>query len=272
MKNKTKKILEIIGLAIILAFIFQASSFVLSETLFRRDINALSPTTGAFLGAFFAFFFIRVADMLKEMFERKKRHQRAVVKFQHTASEYFNRIIDNIGVIDDFVAAIETTKDKDIIPICMHKFHHFGLDKNILLDLYNTKLINEIFSFNDSLIRSNNDMDLLMSFSREMRQALAGASISREEYKFNVSNMACKFTDFKKFLIHLDKKTARLVAASRLLLKNRMFWNRCIRLFLKEKFPSEKDIMEEMSVLNKEREQITTESEGENKEIFSKTK
>lgn len=255
---KTKKFIIFVGLAVIFGFLFRTTAAVFSKMLFI-------PATDAFLGAFFAFLFIRLGDFLKTIHDKIKRHHNALVRFQYMCNEYFNIIVDNISVVNNFAKLVEKTITTSIIPVYINRFHPFEIDKNILLDFQDIKLINEAFSFHDDLNRTNSDMANFTRFYNEMRQGMLQGNISREEYKYNIQNIVGEFKKVKNFFEYLDEKTERMVAISRCLLRDKF-----LKIFFKNKFPSEKELAKEIIKLQEERKKIQEDSKKEKEQIFNK--
>lgn len=264
---KLKKLLIICTLGVIFAFIFCAANFVISEILCKSSINTLSPTANAFLGAFFAFLFVRLGDFLNVYREKIKIHHNALVKLQYMCNEYLNIIDDNKNVIANFCSLIDSTLSTNIVPIYINRFHPFEIDKNILLSFQDITLINKTFTYNDDLISANTDMANFTGFYTEMRQGLLQKNISPQDYKENMKRMLDEFKKLEKFFIHLDKKTDEMAAITRCMLNDSIF-----KIFFKNKYPSIKQIQDEIMILSKEREKIRKESEKEKKEIFGDLK
>lgn len=268
--DKFKKITEIICFSIIFAFFFLASQQVLNEIIFHDESNRVIPITNAFLGAFFAFLFIRIGDFLNAIYARKKQHHTALVRLEYFLNECFNQIIDNISVIDGFISFINKTKDTNIIPIYANTFQPFDINKEILVDLANIDLINEIACFFVDLNRANSDMLIFSRIYDELREGLIQKTISRVEFKYNISNLVLKLAELKKYFLSLEQKTEKNCSIVRLLLKDKMIWSQIVSKLFKDKLPENSKIIDEISKLHEERQQNIAKSKQKIDQILQK--
>jgi len=265
--NKTKKVTEVCCYAIIFCFFFLASQYVLKETIFSDNQN-LTPTANAFLGAFFAFLFVRIGDLFSDIYKRRKRHYTALVRLEYFLNECFVQHFDNINVIDGFISLIDETKDKSVIPFYANTFHPIEFDKNILLDLANIGLINEVAELFCDFKRANSDMATSTKIYNELKEGLIQKTISRVDFKQSVLYLAQRLAELKKFFINLDSKMERNCAVVRLLLEDKMLWKQAINKCWPNSFPSEHLIREEMKKLSDERQQNIDKSKKEIEQIL----
>jgi hypothetical protein len=98
--QKLRTIVEISLTAIVFGFV-AAISFIVFKPLFTATNSATRDGfQGAFMGALFAFIFVRLGDALTRIYQRLTKNQTALVRLQHHLNDSLNLISDDIYIID----------------------------------------------------------------------------------------------------------------------------------------------------------------------------
>nr|MBU1328985.1 hypothetical protein [Candidatus Omnitrophota bacterium] len=225
----------------------------------------------AFMGAFFAFLFVRIGEMLTKLYEREVKNYNALIRLEYSCNENVDSISNNIWIIEDFVSIMDAGLNSNQPVIYANKMHLIKFDDNILLNLSSIDFINKIFDFKITLSRVNNDIDTLNSMGENFKGNLMQGNINYDTYKINMRNLIAKSLELKKFLKSLESKTVGIVACAEVLSKKQkplftriMHFMCCKRAFSK-KFDEE--VKAQIIQIEKDRAQISTKSQEEINEI-----
>lgn len=259
------KALPIIFLGMIAAFIFVFGVFIFDKIFIQTDLDYINNAIGAFMGAFFAFLFIRISEVFTKIYERKKRHNDALVKLEYIYNEYLNIISDNIFIIDDFIGISQDAIQKNQPFIYFNNLHQFPINKEIILDLYNIDLINEVFSFNSNINKINDSIDAVNRAYAEIKNIFIQKQIDYKTYEINVNMLIKKFQEIKKFLVALTEEDKEVIAMIRILLERKP-----LLIHLKEYFSDKlkKQIPEEIKKIEKEINTVETKDKKRINEIL----
>lgn len=230
-----RKIFPIMLLIVIFAFIFAFGIFVFDKIFFQSDSGYINNAIGAFMGAFFAFLFIRISEAFTKIYERENRHYNALVRLEHICNGYLNIISDNIFVIDDFIDIAQKAVQNDKRFIYFDVLHEFSIDKEITLDLANIELINEVFSLEVGVKKMNYSINATNRFYTDIKNAFIQKNIDFETYKINVNKLIEKLIQLKSFLTDLEKEDKRVLAISRILMKSKPIFIHFIHLVVSKK-------------------------------------
>ena len=208
---------------IILAFITVYTTDVFNKLFIESNSKFTESASAAFLGAFLAFIFVRVADFFKSYSDRVAKSHSALVKLQHSLNNLLTSLDDNIYVIEIFEKIYNTYKVKspEHTFIWANKLHPVELHNDIIIDLLNIDLINELFSLNIHLRKLNNSMDTTNDAYQESKNALIAKNITPQNYLDNVANLYSNLLTIKKFLKDAMNETTIVFAAIRILAKQK---------------------------------------------------
>jgi hypothetical protein len=193
MNQRTKNALEVLTLTLIAAFGGAIALGIFVDLFWAADSRPSEAFRGAFLGAFFAFLFVRLSAALTTIFERREKGRNALIVIQHHLREVINNLHDNIYVMDK-LADYEKALRGGQPTIFMNTFSSVPPMNTLIIPLMNLDLINELAEF-DVDIRKLNDSTrtwersnekLLDSFiSKQLDQAsfVVNALASCEEAK-----------------------------------------------------------------------------------------
>lgn len=169
---------------------------------------------GAFAGAFFAFLFLRLAEGLKSLYDRKVRHHHGLIKLEYQG----NMLLDAIGLnryeIDQIVASFDAGQVSGDIIFTTNRPVPFDFDAGVMYDLTNLDIINQVLSYRLQINRFNADIDGVLSMSDLFRTSFLEGNLGKENYVRNYAISVSKFKDIRAFLDAFEKTTKRLVATA----------------------------------------------------------
>lgn len=174
-----------------------------------QEFNFVSIVTGgigAFLGAYFAFFFMRVTEHLRRVYDRQKKHYDTLVRFEHELNNYLNIINDNIQVIKNFRRTVENGDVYWSLPRTLPIY------RELVVDLANLKIINELSGLNTTLRKINDDIENLTGAYSEIKRAYLSGRLNQVEYKKNASRMADGFETGQKAFQQLTNEVIDMLA------------------------------------------------------------
>jgi len=259
---KIINIIEIISLAIIVAFFFIFAANFFNNLFFQSTILS-GQFIGAFMGALFAFLFVRLGDGLTRFYKRKLKNYNALVKLERQINIYLNVISDNIFIIDDFTDYIKEIINNDKPVIYFNVLHEFLIDKDNSLDLSNLDLINKVFSFEMGIEKMNHSIVSTNRFYSDIKIAFIEKNIDFNTYKKNIFSLKSKLSELKKFLVGLEQESKELGAMTRLLMREKPLLTKLTYLFIRKRISEKikKEIPKEVEKLEDEIKNTKKESE-----------
>ena len=160
MREKAAAILFVI----ILGFVGVVSFHVFNRLFIEADSTFIHTGASAFLGAFFAFIFVRVGDFFKSYSNRISKNHNSLVKLEYLLNTLIGRLDGNIHAIESFeeIYAL-TTKGigQSQVFVWVSRLHPVTLYDDLLLDLTNIDLVNELFILNLRLRALNESMETI---------------------------------------------------------------------------------------------------------------
>jgi len=258
-----KDIVTAIFFSVIFVFVFIVATYISGKIFVAHSIPYIENGLAAFMGAFFAFLFLRVSDWLTKLYDRQVKGYNGLVKLDQALNRNLALIAHELFVMKSHEGALKETKEEDKISSSPQKFDLFPIHDEILLELTDIKLINELFRYNDDLRKVNYDMSAandslnnLIQYSRDRGDVAT--------YLYNVEKIKSQsFPIYKKFLNNkIKEETFNLLAKTRVLSKRKrplftkiMFW--IIRIDYSEKLlekikDEKKTVLEEYKLIQKE--------------------
>jgi hypothetical protein len=123
------------------------------------DRDVFKALLGGFSGAFFAFTFVRMADWLKRLADRLEKDHSAVIAHTALPERLFRDHRGQHFCDRRFFAIVsEERLNSGIAPVYMNRFKQYPIDRDVLIDLSNVEFVNEIYWFNGSLRKLNDDL------------------------------------------------------------------------------------------------------------------
>ncbi|MCK5013337.1 MAG: hypothetical protein KAS66_05930 [Candidatus Omnitrophica bacterium] len=233
----------------------------------------IEQTFAAFTGAFFAFIFICIGDMLTRLHEYQKRGYNALVELEYYFNENMNTISDNIFVIDDFKDTIEKPLRNNEPAVYGNKLYQISFNNDILLRLNNLDLINKVFEFKTDVVKLNHSIDFANGTYNEIKNAFTQHLINFQTYKINTLGLIEKLEELKKFLKKIQEKNVKLGAYVRVLERSKPLFTWVLHHMSLEKHYSEgldRKVKEELIKLEKERSDTMDKSQKEIEETHGR--
>ncbi len=173
----------------------------------------LAPGFGALAGAFFAFIFLKLAEFLTRVHQRKVKHYNSLVLLETQLNELLGIISDNIYTISSFKEIINSGK------IHFGKLRLIPIDRSHYSNLLDVALKNDLFTYNYKLRKLNDDIDNITNGYTDIKNALLQKNISHEDYLVNVKFTADFLTKLGKYLKSIYDQTIGLLVKVRLMPK-----------------------------------------------------
>lgn len=211
--------------------------------------NLITQSFSAFAGAFFAYMFLRLAELFNKIYERQIKHFNSLVVLEIQLIEIGGIVHDNINEIDSFSKAINANK------ICFNNLQKISIDKSHYDNFYDLTIKNILFSHNYDIRKINDDTENMMSGYRDIKNALIQKNFSLEDYKINATMLEENLKILKLFLIDFLEKNTELIARVRIQIRyDRPLGSKIISMFVRSKGSAikESDIAKEKNKLNQE--------------------
>lgn len=260
-------------LAIIFAFVAAFAFHIFGELFFGTDRKTTDSFYGAFLGAFFAFLFVRIGDALTRLYERQTKNYNALVQLQHHLNKSLGLIGENIFVAKDFTRVFrEKRQPNEPTRLYRNDFSQIPLEYELLPMLTNIDLVNELFSYNRSIRKLNGTMENMAKTYELTQAAFLEGKINEKNYYRNVARLLDGYDTLEKFLNASAKDTDNVIAAVRLLANDRPVLASIMRLTTRARygksFRGRRN--KEIGVLQKEKKEILEDSTKRIREILEK--
>lgn len=169
----------VLTIIVIILFIFFIYNLILvpSESL-------TIDTLAAFSGAFFAFVFLRIGDMLNKHYEGQKKHYNALVSMELYLDELASIIYDNIYLLPSFRQVIVSGNVYTSFPKL------FPVRKDYFELLNDIKLINDYYIITYDIRRLNDDVENTIDWYLHLRELYTTGKMSLPEYIKNSVTVA----------------------------------------------------------------------------------
>ena len=230
------------------------------------NFKAMELGVGAFAGAFFSFFFLRLAEGLTKIYSRHVQHYNSLIKLEFYLNLNFTFISQNRSVAKDFLKVITEAKTKKAILINVRRFEKMPMIRDeILLDLSVTDTINNLFSYNLDIHKLNTDFFTINRLYDDITKLSMEAN-NVELYLSNITYIYTHVDGLDKFLDSLREKTIKRASEIRVLQKaHKPLFTRLMFLILPTKVPIsfDKKIALEEALLREEIKKTHKESKKE---------
>ncbi len=170
----------------------------------------------AFAGAFFAYLFTRIADFFSKVYQRQVKHYNSLVNLETQLNEIGGIINDDLYIIPKFIKAIKAGH------VYFNKLRSIPIDKSHYENLYDSDLIDILFSFNYLVRKINDDLDTSNRGYEKLESALTQKLITSVDYVLSCNNLAHLLTVTNLSLTKLLEENTNLMARVRLEIKKDM--------------------------------------------------
>ena len=245
-----KDIIQGILVIIIFSFVFIVSGFIFQEIFFNQSLSFIREGFGAFLGAFFAFLFIRLGEFFSKLYKRKVDSFNEYVFLDRVLNEHLVNAQNNVYTAD---TVLKILKDGDV---AINKFTMFSIPRDSTMKINNIEFINDIFSYNIDLMKVNNDMERLNEWYQELKMALLQENIKHDQYTMFIQEVVKGVELMKKYNYYLiNDKIIDISAKNRILIqKEKIFITKIFEKTLGnyKKRIQKKELEKERNILKKE--------------------
>jgi len=210
---------------------------------------------GAFMGAFFAFLFVRLADVLTRIHERKSKNRTALVILQHHFNDCLLTIGDDIYICDEYLKYYEQlVKDKQHVSVFANDFQPVLNLRDHLPKLLNLDFINELSVFTAHIKKLNDSMGTMSKMISQINSALVEGRLNKEDFILNSANIKQQVLTLKAFLEASLNELQMLYATCRVLTKDETMVSRLMRIFTNSRYTEKQklDIRLELAKLRAE--------------------
>jgi hypothetical protein len=173
------------------------------------DDEVIIQIFGAFCGAFFAFFFFRLAEFFKSFYDRQVKNYNSLVNLETQLNEFGGILSDNLYILSNFIKNIENGK------IFFNILRLLPINREHYENFLNTDIINDLFIHNYQARKVNDDIDAFNEGYRDMKNAFIQKNISREEYQHNANILEKSMRLHILFEEKLQEETINLMARVR---------------------------------------------------------
>jgi hypothetical protein len=196
--------------ALIALYIFSNKALILSP---KTVSNGIIAFFGAFFGAFFVFVFTMLSDRLSRIKRRNENHFTALVLIERLLNRIISRLERNIELCRDDIDALQSKK------MLVWNLPPIPLSHDLTKDLKNIDFINDCFTFMLEIETLNNDLATIITMYDEVKNLLIDRTISPEIFRLNVDFTINKLSEIIKFMDKYASNAIKLLAISRILLK-----------------------------------------------------
>jgi len=220
MKHKYASVLLLVALAAFVA----GGMFTLAMNLFGAvDDRYSNAATGAFMGAFFAFLFVRLGEFWSAYSNRIAKGHSALVQLELLLNSNLGVIDDNIYVIDDFVELYNKYESPSAPAafVWANRLVEIPMVGDLVSQPTNIDLINELFSLNTGYRKLNDSMITTNMGYAETKAAFISKNMDADNYQLNLARLRDRLIEIKLFLKHEFDRTIRVYSAARVLAKRR---------------------------------------------------
>lgn len=269
MKKKLEAIFTIIVSAIIFAFVFKFAYYFVHKIFFEQSPDYISDGVGAFMGAFFAFLFLRLADGLTKIYERKIKHYNALVELDFVLNKNRQEIANNLFIIKQTRTNLAESRRINSIVENPQGLRDISTREELLLKLFGKDIINAVFSYFVGVETINKDLQTTEKFYRN----IIDKSLTHNNpsvYINNITELEKHFGVLQKFLNDLMKKTNNVLARVRIDLRRKTLFTKVLSFVMRgHGKASEIEIAKEEKIIEAQVEEIRKESQEENERILN---
>lgn len=219
-----RQTLATIFLAIVFSFIFVFGLQIFESLFIEPDDKFISNASSAFLGAFFAFLFVRIADFFKAYADRVAKGYDTLVKLQYMFNSLMSAVDDNIYVIEYF-EGIYSKNIESVSPsvpfVWANRLGQAPLFGELLPDLLNADLANELFSLNTEIRKLNDSCESTNLGYKEAKDAFIAKNIETSAYIDNLTMLHERLLEIKPFHNRAIDDSIHALAAIRVLLRKK---------------------------------------------------
>jgi hypothetical protein len=232
-------IIRMIGYGVAIGLVAFATYVLVGGLVLARDPKYLQGLVGAFMGALFAFLFIRFGETLTRLGRRRVEDYNGLVRLEYSLNDVMNLYQENVQLVDEAIRRCDRQTSMATLPaILPFTFSKFPVEREVLLSLTDLDLVNEMFSLNVELRRINDTVGLFQEGIARVEAWTGDGKLGQEYYRAAPAMLRRELSDFRGFLVAGFDRAINALAVVRLLSRNRPFLVRLIALLTRSRLSS----------------------------------
>jgi hypothetical protein len=176
----------------------------------------LPVAAAAFLGALFAFLFMRVAELLSRRRDRWTKHHTALVRIERLSNEQLDILSQSMYQLDGMVTGIDEALRQGGVPFLGNRPVMVPLDRDLELNLANLDLLNDVLEHRRNIAAINVDQEMMSSIVSDLQRAFSDQLVDQQVYAANLTLIRNQhLPDLRKHLEAAAAETKLVVAKCR---------------------------------------------------------
>lgn len=213
--NKVIKVSSIIVLAVIFGFFFVVANLLFGNIFIDQSAGYITDGVSAFMGAFFAFLFLRLGDFFSRIAIREKIAYNELVYLQLFFADSLSFLQETRIKLEDF---IDSLNSGNFWPGFFSEFP--TRDKGDLLNLDNIDLLNKALKLMIDIRRVNDGLRTANQWNIKLEHSVVSGFMSIDNYKTqHAPPLVEQLNQLVNQLTPLEDELLDLLAESRLLLE-----------------------------------------------------
>lgn len=219
----------------------------------------------AFFGAFFAFIFVKIGEWIAIIRKGNVNHFNSLTKIERLLNRIVYRLGKNIFGFEGNLGALKSMR------LLTWGSYEIPFDYKLADNLKNIDFVNEYFCLSLDIETMKNDMIKMKDMYEEIKDLFITKKIDPQMYKVNILYCISQMEDMNKFMKAYQENTIKLLAKTRLLIKEKRNWTFLFGAFPKRHYVKNFDekVEKELKVLNKEIDENRRKSKEEKNKIKS---
>lgn len=205
-KQKLENYLAFMIVLIISGFIVFWAYNVYSLAFISNDTGFIKIVVASFAGAFFAFLFLRVGEILEKYYQRQVKHFNALVSMEVFLDELGTIIHDNIYLLPSFRTTINSGN------VYASILRPLPIRREYYEELHDIKLINELYKLNYDIRRINDDLESANDWYLHLREIYTTGQMKPDHYIENAKILSENLKVIQAALMLLLEDVIRLNA------------------------------------------------------------
>lgn len=212
-RQKIENYLAIIIVLVISSFIIFWLSSLYSLAFKSNDADFMKSVVASFAGAFFAFLFLRVGEILEKYYQRQVKHFNALVSMEIFFDELGTIVHDNIYLLPTFRSTINSGN------VYASIMRPLPIRRDYYEELHDIKLINDLYKLNYDLRRINDDLESANDWYLHLRQIYTTGQMQPDHYIENAKILSENLKVIQAALTLLLDDVVRLDAITKIRLE-----------------------------------------------------
>lgn len=190
-----------------MVLILAGSAFLIYAflTLASSTSQSLIGTAGlsAFLGAFFAFLFVRLGNTMTRIYERAQKHHAALVKWEHYLNQLLTEVDDNIYLARKFAENLSPPVQDGVVRVSGTRLLQIEVRKDLLLNLMNLDLVNDLSVLLTYIRKLDSSLKTINLTYEGVLESNLGSRQDVESYAANSQGIVARLNEGVRFMEHI---------------------------------------------------------------------